>query len=437
LNWSDVMARHTSNTTRNAGFTLCSAMVAALLAGCAGQPTVASADSAQVADAQSVGQGEGISDAGLAKIEARVAQSPKNAALRAQLAQGYLAAGRFESAATTFEDALSLGDQTPRTGLSLALSYIGSGRNAEALGVLTHWRAQLPASDYGLGIALAGQPADAVTVLSEALRGGQNTPKMRQNLAYAYALDGRWAEARVIASQDVPADQLDARLGEWGSRARPEFGQARVAGLLGAPLRTDPGQPVALALADAQHAPRMAAAEPAPTTELPAVAPSEMAVAPEPAAPAFAAAPASASAPALAFAAAPTVQETPRSSIERAFDGSLARVQQPRAAPGQAASQGKHVVQLGSFSTMDGAKRAWAIYQRRDASLHGHSLRITEAEVRGRRYFRVAAVGFERGRAASLCSTVKQRGGECFAYESGRPLPGAIDTNKPARLARN
>jgi len=434
------MARHTNNNTRNAGFTLCSAMVAALLAGCAGQPTVASADSAQVGDAQSVGQGEGISDAGLAKIEARVAQSPKNAALRAQLAQGYLAAGRFESAATTFEDAVSLGDQTPRTGLSLALSYIGSGRNAEALGVLTHWRAQLPASDYGLGIALAGQPADAVTVLSEALRGGQNTPKMRQNLAYAYALDGRWAEARVIASQDVPADQLDARLGEWGSRARPEFGQARVAGLLGAPLRTDPGQPVALALADAQHAPRMAAAAPAPTTELPAVAPSEMALAPEPAAaPAFAEAPAAApaaspvSAPALAFAAAPTVQEAPRSSIERAFDGSLARVQQPRATT----VPGKHVVQLGSFSTMDGAKRAWAIYQRRDASLHGHSLRITEAEVRGRRYFRVAAVGFERGRAASLCSTVKQRGGECFAYEGSRPLPGAIDTNKPARLARN
>jgi Flp pilus assembly protein TadD len=425
--------------TRNAGFTLCSAMVAALLAGCAGQPTVASADSAQVADAQSMGQGEGISDAGLARIEARVAQSPKNAALRAQLAQGYLAAGRFDSAATTFEDAVSLGDQTPRTGLSLALSYIGSGRNAEALGVLTHWRAQLPASDYGLGIALAGQPADAVTVLSEALRGGQNTPKMRQNLAYAYALDGRWAEARVIASQDVPADQIDARLGEWGSRARPEFGQARVAGLLGAPLRTDPGQPVALALADAQHAPRMAAAAPAPTTELPAVAPSEMAVAPEPAAPAFAEAPAAApapapvSAPALAFAAAPVVQETPRSSIERAFDGSLARVQQPRAAT----VQGKHVVQLGSFSTMDGAKRAWAIYQRRDASLRGHSLRITEAEVRGRRYFRVAAVGFERGRAVSLCSTVKQHGGECFAYEGSRPLPGAIDTNKPARLARN
>lgn len=430
------MARHTNNNTRNAGFTLCSAMVAALLAGCAGQPTVASADSAQVGDAQSVGQGEGISDAGLAKIEARVAQSPKNAALRAQLAQDYLAAGRFESAATTFEDAVSLGDQTPRTGLSLALSYIGSGRNAEALGVLTHWRAQLPASDYGLGIALAGQPADAVTVLSEALRGGQNTPKMRQNLAYAYALDGRWAEARVIASQDVPADQLDARLGEWGSRARPEFGQARVAGLLGAPLRTDPGQPVALALADAQHAPRMAAAAPAPNTELPAVAPSEMAVAPEPAAaPAFAEAPAAAPAPApaLAFAAAPTVQETPRSSIERAFDGSLARVQQPRATT----VPGKHVVQLGSFSTMDGAKRAWAIYQRRDASLHGHSLRITEAEVRGRRYFRVAAVGFERGRAASLCSTVKQRGGECFAYEGSRPLPDAIDTNKPARLARN
>lgn len=414
------MERIGSNA-RAAGFTLCSAMVAALLAGCAGQPSLAGA-SAPMTDAP---QGEAAADKALAKAEARVAKSAGNAAARAELAQLYLAAGRFESAATTFADAVALGDRSPRTGLSLALAQIGSGRNAQALQVLTRWQGQIPAGDFGLALALAGQPAQAVEVLSAALRGGENNPKVRQNLAYAYALDGRWAEARVIAAQDVPADQLDARLQEWAGHARPEQAPMRVAGLLGTPLRADPGQPAALALNGGEPAPRLAVAEapaPAPApAELPAVQTGESfwgANQPEPAA-----IPAAYEAPARAPAPAPTPTSAKRTSIERAFAHGAAPL----------GGQGGHLVQLGSFATREGAQRAWGIFVKRNPALRDHALRVTEARVNGRTYFRVAAEGFDRGSAQALCSGVKQGGGACLAYADDRAKPGVAAGPRLAR----
>ena len=70
-------------------------------------------------------------------------------------------------------------------------------------------RKQLDA--LGLDVQLAGETEQGVHVLSNAVRGGDNTPKSRQNLAYALALNGNWAGARIMAAEDVPLDQLDAR----------------------------------------------------------------------------------------------------------------------------------------------------------------------------------------------------------------------------------
>jgi Flp pilus assembly protein TadD len=427
------------SSARNAGFTLCSAMVAALLAGCSGQPSVASAGSAPMADAPTGGQGEGIAESVVAKAEARVARSASNASARADLAQIYLAAGRFDSAATTFEDAVSLGDKSPRTGLSLALSYIGSGRNARALDVLSHWRDKIPAGDFGLAVALAGQPAQGVALLTDTLRGGENSPKVRQNLAYAYALDGRWSQARVVASQDVPGDQLDARIAEWASHARAEQAQSRVAGLLGTPLRTDPGQPAALALGGVERAPRMALADTAETVAVAPVAVADAELPPVESGASFwgtgsSAQMASAIVPAADEAAAPA-SRSDRTTIERAFadfpkppsrKAAAPKVQPAKAQPARAAAQGTHLVQLGSFATMEGAQRAWGIYLKRNPALRDHTMRITEAQVQGRPYFRVAAEGFDRGSAQGMCSTVKRGGEACLAYADSRPLPRGL-----------
>src|SRR5690606_19605158 len=113
---------------------------------------------------------------------------------------------------------------------------------------------------------------------------------MRQNLAFAYALAGRWREARLMAEQDVPADQVPDRIEQWAMLAQPGAWQQRVAGLLSVPAGVvDTGQPSALALANtpsieqlaaeaappAELAPALAEAEapaPMPTLELPPVA---------------------------------------------------------------------------------------------------------------------------------------------------------------------
>jgi len=425
-------------TSRNAGFTLFSAMAAALLASCGGQAQVASTGPVHRTPDGAGGTSAKPATDGVAAAEARVAKSPRDGALRVDLAQAYLAQGRFNAAATTLEDAMALGEASPRTGLGLALAYIGSGRNAEALDVLGKWRDQLPASDYGLALALAGQPSQGVSILTDAVRGGESNAKTRQNLAYAYALDGRWTEARVVAAQDLPADQIDARLAEWGSRALPQQGQARIAGLLGTPVRSDPGQPAALALNDVPHAAQtaLAVAAPAPAGELAPLDETDVSPAVQPVVSAAALAVAEPAAPAPvpsgdAFVHQPRVQPVPVAT--RTFADTFGEV----GARAHASGKG-HLVQLGSFSTREGAERAWGIFQARDRSLRNHSLRITEAEVRGRRYFRVAAEGFDRSGAQVMCGTVKRRGDGCFAYAESHPLPGALPARREeaARFAQ-
>lgn len=400
---------------RHAGLAICTAMGAVLLVSCAGQAPFARAGS-------SAAPGE-HADKDLARAEQRVARSPRDASARAALAQSYLAAGRFDSAATTFEDAIALGDQNPRTGLSTALAYIGADRGAEAMAVLQRFRNGIAASDYGLAVALAGQPAVGVDVLTDVVRGGDNTPKARQNLAYAYALDGRWREARLIASQDVPADQLDARLGEWAKAARADQSRARIAGLIGAPLRSDPGQPTMLALNAPAAAPKFAKAEvpaPAPEAELPPVQSGESfwgAYQPQDEAPAPPPAP-------------------PRAAVRPALKPATPKVAVAARAlpvPAKAAASGTHLVQLGSFRTMDGAKKAWGIFQSRNPALKGHDLRITEAKVNGLTYYRVAAAGFDQRTAQSVCSSVRAGGNPCLAYAQQRPLPGSVRMSQTRR----
>jgi hypothetical protein len=97
-------------------------------------------------------------------------------------------------------------------------------------------------------------------------------------------------------------------------------------------------------------------------------------------------------------------------------------------------SDGTHLVQLGSFLSEQGARRAWGIYAKRYPELANHQMVITEADVRGKRYWRVSAAGFGRASASAMCGQVKSSGQGCIAYAEGRPLPGAVDTG--VRLAQ-
>ena len=446
---------------------VCTAMAAALVAGCASTGSVAMSGSSPVQSKKA----ERNADKAIDAAERQAEKSPQDAATRANLGNAYLMAGRFESAVTALEDARYLGDSTGRTALALGLAHIGVGNGAGAVAVLDEARSDIPVSDYGLALALAGETGRGVDVLAGALREGENTVKLRQNLAYAYALDGRWGEARVMASQDVPADKLDARITEWAHQGKPDDFRLRVASMLGTAVRSDEGQPEYLAIA--RDPSREVASLPVPSLanassrvasqgELPPVESGESfwlaeatrpdpvpaPLAPEPARAEVAASP---PVPVAALASAGTTDfdsaflkpvEGPtlasRTSVEPTASSMTAGdvperksrkvVAANKIFPGvkAAVAGGSHLVQLGSFASQASAERAWSIYLSRNPELAGFDRTITQAVVGGKKYWRVSAAGFDRGSARQMCSTVKNRGGECIRWAAGNPLPGAI-----------
>ncbi len=451
-------------------------MAVAVLAGCTGSAHMARAgtysESANTRESRSANKD-------VVRAEKALARSPQNATLRSSLGIAYLQTGRFASASQVLDDAMRLGDNSPRTALSLALAKIGAGRGREAVAILDDWRDGIPASDLGLALALAGESSRGVAILTDALRAGDNTTKLRQNLAYAYALDGRWREARTMMEQDVPADMIERRISEWALQGKAEDYQKRVAALLGAPVRNDPGLPPSLALADTApteqlaaetsqvqlqpasqlvsavselpaageapaSVPAVAALEPvaAPvTTYAPVTQPAPLAQTPSNFSTAFAEAPAPAAAPeapvwtaAASHAAAPVVAWSPPVSPARAVVAPrTVRVALPSAKP-HVLRTGSHLVQLGSFASAQGARRGWGILTARNPELRNYRMVITPAVVNGRNYWRVAAAGFNAGGASGLCSSVKGRGGACFAYAATRAPAGALPAGNAGQI---
>lgn len=456
-------APHKATQKRAILLAVTTALATSALGGCATKAAPVAAVSAGQAQQALV---KGDTNSALSHAEQAVLAEPRNAAYRAMLGATYMEAGRFKSAATSFKDAMSLGDNSPRTALSYALAAIAAGDNKTALAVLDDWRDDIDPADLGLAFALAGQPQRGVHVLGNALRGGQNTAKVRQNLAYSYALQGDWRAARLMAAEDVPADQIDDRIGQWAQTANPEAFQQRVANLLEVPVVLDGGQPTQLALTNSVGAEQLAAEASAlvdsppqvaaartstPNYELPPLGGELMPVSgpsttvePVRAAQAYAASPvakpetfqdafaakaptgatlAEVTASAVKFVSDPVVQKMPAR-----LGAATATTATTTASANRAPAAGDHLIQLGSFSSEVGAKRAWGIYAKDFPQLSQYNMVITQAKVRGKTYFRVSAGGFDqRASANSVCSKVKASGNGCITWAAAQPLPGAID----------
>jgi Flp pilus assembly protein TadD len=410
---------------------------------------------------------KGKAQAAVDHAEAAVLAEPRNASYRAMLGSAYLDAGRFASAETTFNDAMKLGDNSTRTALSLALALDGQGKYQQAAALLDDWQKQIAPADLGLAYALSAQPDRGIDILANAIRSGENTPKVRQNLAYAYALAGRWRDSRIMASQDIPANLVGDRMEEWAQMVQPQAWQARVADMVGAPTGVvDQGQPAQLALANNPSVEQLASEASAAANPKDELAANDKPVDLPRAQPLTTA---SKELPALASTApdvnvasyaAPKISQP--DDFKSAFatvapsGGSIAQVTQdairfasqpavqtaavrqgaaPSARHALAAkeSAGTHLVQLGSFSSEQGARRAWGIYTKRYPELRNHEMVINEAVVRGKHYWRVSAAGYGLASSEAMCGRVKNSGQGCFAYAEGHPLPGALDTE--TRLA--
>ena len=246
------------------------ALATTALTACTGKTAPSHAYSAEHAEKALA---KGKASKAVQHAEAAVLANPREGYTRTLLANAYLKDGRFASAASTFAEAIELGDTAPRTIISYTLAQIAIGDQVGALTTLDRFESALDPADFGLAIALAGRPDQGVHVLSNALRAGQNTPKVRQNLAYSYALQGNWRAARVMAAEDVPAGEVGDRMAQWAAMVRPEAFTARVASLLGVTPQADPGQPRMLALINHPSVDMLAArdaTELEPVTEVPA-----------------------------------------------------------------------------------------------------------------------------------------------------------------------
>lgn len=375
--------------------------------------------------------------------EQAVEGSPQDAGFRALLGNCYLAAGRFASAEAAYRDSLNIYANQPQVILKLALVQIALGKNDDAQLLLAEAQGLIDPSDAGLALALAGDPQSAIGLLEPAARAVGADSRSRQNLALAYAFAGDWTQARNVAAQDVPPDQLDARIQQWMVLAKPARASDQVAALIGIqPVAGDPGQPMRLAL-NKGDAVRQAAAEPAPAPAPamestaaavvdvpPAVEPAtfdQPTAAAEPVAVAIAervAVPAPQPVEIVEAAASPIRQARP------ALSPAAVRLSEPlpkprkAAAPKPRAGNSRAVVQLGAYSSRDRVAVAWSKVVGKHGSLKGYA--PVTARFNGPRgtVYRLSVKGFaSNGEAANLCASLKRAGASCFVRSVSGDAP--------------
>lgn len=406
----------------------------------AGGATLAAKSADKARDALTKGK---VSQA-IALAEAAVAASPRDGSYRALLGQSYLNDGRFRSAASALTEAMELGARDSQTIISLALAQIALGQNDASVALIKNSSDILPASDAGLALALAGDLESSIYVLTQAARLDGADARTRQNLALALAFSGRWAQARVIASQDLPLDKLDARMAEWSQMAQQVEPGLRVANLINVKTRQDDGMPVRLALSNfpenvamaaADTAPAaaddalvLASADPAPVAQFapppPAIRSVEL---PMPERSADGAVPvADLPQPAAVKPAAPVLQAdaapyraAPRvagaASPAKAEARALAAAMMKPTASFDAKKPAGWAVQLGAYETLAIAKERWAGASRRNAVLAGFPASSHSATVKGQRFYRLTVNGLaSRADANNLCRSLQAAGQSCF-----------------------
>ncbi|MFT6009391.1 MAG: D-alanyl-D-alanine carboxypeptidase, partial [Parasphingorhabdus sp.] len=346
------------------------------------------------------------------------------------------------------------------------------GKAEKAKALVVNNRQYIPAADYGLALALTGDSKTAIEVLEQAIRESNVTGQTRQNLGLAYALDGRWKEAKLMAVQDVAPAAVNDRVMEWAQMARPGAYETRVATLLKVtPVANDPGQPVRLALRSS-YAPANVAASAEQdygrevasfdrNSPLPAIGPAPKAdgdvdfLAAENnikvssvTVPASNAAgrvqtnvPVTSVQPKPQQAAPPTkfVVESSKSAPVRtaavqtstAAKPVLQKIAYQPAAKATGSSSGTHLVQLGAFSSPEGAKRAWGILSAKNSDLNAFQYASSRVNVKGKTLYRLAAIGFGNEQTAeAMCAGIKAKGGNCIVRH-------ATSVNKvaPSRMA--
>lgn len=380
--------------------------------------------------------------AAIGAAERAVAAVPTSADYRFLLGQAYLAGGRFQSAATAFQDCLTLDPDRAQAAFKLALTQIALGNTDKAKDLLVATQSGLAVSDYGLALALAGDTQTGIQTLEDAVRSGEDNAMLRQNLALAYALAGRWDSARTQAAVDLAPDQVAQRLGDWAGLAKPGQGMAQISALLGVHPQDDPGLPSALALNSAQDASAPAALA-GPVDAVPPVVVAPLTV-PASAAEPVAVAAAVDAAPPQALGAAQF--ETPPLGPDAAKTDPAQPVGDRLAPLGKAGLIKGHkmrvsspntkgyVVQIGAFRSTQSVAAAWRQSVGRWPLLRRYEARQARQPAG---IFRLSVGGFAtRSDAQRLCQSLHAKGARCFTRvmtSSDLVRWAAVRRDRPAR----
>jgi Flp pilus assembly protein TadD len=388
--------------------------------------------------------------------EQAVQFTPNDAGYRKLLGNSYFASGRFASAEQAYRDSLTLAAPQPDVVLKLALVEIAQGRSADALAALEQARGALDPTDYGLALALAGHPDQAVAVLNQVARAPAADARIRQNLALAYGLSGDWTMARTVAAQDVPPEQLDSRIQQWMAIAAPSHPYDQLAMLTGVHPTVDPGQPVQLALKSVPDMQRYAQLDLPKTAAVPmqpqqAPQPAEIPAAPPPALPdpePVQTAEAVVPSPVVAEAARTLLEPAPQADVPTApvVQAVAVKPELPTKfeAPAQpasyvaitdtvrrAADRARHangksssVVQLGAYSSASRVSVAWADITKRYPTLAKYTPLKARFDGPKGTVWRLSIKGFSSdGEARDRCELLQSRGGKCFVRRVAGDAP--------------
>ena len=396
--------------------------------------------------------------------ERAVEKSPNDAGFRALLGNTYFGSGRFASAEGAYRDSLALIAEQPQVILKLALVQIAQGRNGEALALLAEARGMLEPADYGLAMALAGEPQVAAAALEAAAHQPGADARLRQNLALARAMTGDWDAARTVAAQDLSPELLDKRIQEWMAFAKPRAASDQVAALTGVtPVANDPGQPVRLALrgtttrtaqaasaiqqpqqvaayvpqaqpvAERDYVPQFDQLAAAPTAE---PAPAFVAVAPVAAPAPVVQSPVSQTAGKVIAAVAEAVAEVPAVLAEMVGLPKAepkpakvaAKLKPAKAAKARGNGNSTAVVQIGAYGSPQRVAAAWDAASKRYSMLRDYTPMSARFNSSKGLVYRLSVKGFSGpSDAKNLCASVRRAGGSCFV----RTVAG----DAPVRLA--
>jgi Flp pilus assembly protein TadD len=142
---------------------------------------------------------------------------PQN--IKAVYGKKLLASGRSEQAIPVLKAVADSGTDDWRILSALGSAYDQQGQYALARETYQKALALQPnqisiLNNMGMSYALEGNLKDAEVTLrgAMALPEGKTLPRLRQNLALVVGLQGRFEESRQIASEDLPAEEVEANM---------------------------------------------------------------------------------------------------------------------------------------------------------------------------------------------------------------------------------